>query len=123
MQAPASLFEPGNAMPKKAAATFVLAEALLSAFDTNDRINQYLLDSLPSEAWRADPPGKKGRDIAGVVAHMHNVRVMWLKATKEKYQNNSIASPSRPRMPKKRSKPAEPRFGKFCSRRSRAMGA
>jgi uncharacterized damage-inducible protein DinB len=71
-------------MPKKLSAPFVLAEALLSAFDTNDRINQYLLDHLPAEAWRAEPPGKKGRDIAGVVAHMHNVRVMWLKAAKGK---------------------------------------
>jgi uncharacterized damage-inducible protein DinB len=71
-------------MPKKPAAPFVPADALLSAFDTNDRINQYLLDSLPAEVWRAEPPGNKGRDIAGVVAHMHNVRVMWLKATKGK---------------------------------------
>jgi uncharacterized damage-inducible protein DinB len=71
-------------MSKQVAQPFVLAEALLSAFDTNDRINQYLLDSLPPQAWRAAPPGKKGRDIAGVVAHMHNVRVMWLKATKGK---------------------------------------
>lgn len=71
-------------MAKKSTEPFVLAEALLSAFDTNDRINQYLLDSLPAEAWRAEPPGKKGRDIAGVVAYMHNVRVMWLKATKGK---------------------------------------
>lgn len=71
-------------MPKKASAPFVLAEALLTAFDTNDRINQYLLENLPAEAWRAEPPAKKGRDIAGVVAHMHNVRVMWLKATKGK---------------------------------------
>jgi len=71
-------------MPKKSVAPFVLAEALLSAFDTNDRINHYLLENLPAEAWRAEPPGKKGRDVAGVVAHMHNVRVMWLKATKGK---------------------------------------
>jgi uncharacterized damage-inducible protein DinB len=59
----------------------VLSEALLAAFDTNERINQYLLENLPVEAWRADPPGGKGRDIASIVAHMHNVRVMWLKAT------------------------------------------
>jgi uncharacterized damage-inducible protein DinB len=69
-------------MSKKPASSFVLAEALLAAFDTNDRINQYLLDNLPGAAWRAEPPAKKGRDIASVVAHMHNVRVMWLKATK-----------------------------------------
>src|SRR6202158_145571 len=69
-------------MPKKSAAPFILSEALLAAFDTNDRINQYLLENLPAAAWRAEPPGKKGRDVAGVVAHMHNVRAMWLKATK-----------------------------------------
>ena len=69
-------------MPKKTSAPFVLADALLASFDTNDRINQYLLDNLPAQSWRAEPPNKKGRDIAGVVAHMHNVRVMWLKATK-----------------------------------------
>lgn len=46
-------------MPRKAAAPFVLSDALLSAYDTNDQINQYLLESLPEEAWRAEPPGKK----------------------------------------------------------------
>jgi len=71
-------------MPKAAQAPFSLPQALLIAFDTNDRINHYLLDNLPAEAWRAEPPGNKGRDVAAVVAHMHNVRVMWLKATKGK---------------------------------------
>jgi uncharacterized damage-inducible protein DinB len=65
----------------KSTAPFVPAEALLTAFETNQRINQYLLENLPQEAWNADPPGKKGRDIAAIVAHMHNVRVMWLKAS------------------------------------------
>jgi uncharacterized damage-inducible protein DinB len=69
-------------MPKKAAAPFVLSDALLSAFDTNDRINHYLLESLPEPAWHGEPPTGKGRDVASIVAHMHNVRVMWLKATK-----------------------------------------
>jgi len=65
----------------KAAAAFSLSEALLTSFDTNDRINQYMIENLPAEAWRADPPEKKGRTVAAIVAHMHNVRVMWLKAT------------------------------------------
>ena len=30
-----------------------LSEALLAAFDTNDRINHYLIENLPAEAWRA----------------------------------------------------------------------
>jgi uncharacterized damage-inducible protein DinB len=66
-------------MPK-AAPAFSLQESLLTAFDTNDRINQYLIENLPAEAWRAEPPGGKGRTIAAMVAHMHNVRLMWLKA-------------------------------------------
>lgn len=67
-------------MPAKSDTPIVLADALLAAFDTNDRINQYLIENLPAEAWRAEPPQNKGREIAAIVAHMHNVRVMWLKA-------------------------------------------
>src|SRR5580693_4320989 len=66
-------------MPK-AAAAFSLPQALLTSFDTNDRINQYLIENLPAAAWRAEPPEGKGRTVAAIVAHMHNVRVMWLKA-------------------------------------------
>jgi uncharacterized damage-inducible protein DinB len=54
--------------------------ALLSAFNTNNRINQYMIDKLSPAAWRAKPPDGKGRGIPAIVAHMHNVRVMWLKA-------------------------------------------
>jgi len=56
--------------------------ALLNAFDTNNRINHYLLENIPPGAWKAKPADGKGRTIAAIVAHMHNVRVMWLKATK-----------------------------------------
>jgi len=59
-----------------------LPESLLNAFRTNDRINQYLIESLPPAAWDAKPPDGKGRTVAAIVAHMHNVRVMWLKAAK-----------------------------------------
>jgi hypothetical protein len=31
-------------------------------------------------AWNAEPPGGKGRTIAAIAAHMHNVRHMWLVA-------------------------------------------
>ena len=55
---------------------------LLNAFNTNDRINHYLIDNLPAAAWKAKPLDGKGRTIAAIVAHMHNVRVMWLKAAK-----------------------------------------
>ena len=67
-------------MPKAAQAPFSIGPALLAAFDTSDRINQYLIDQLPAEAWRCGPPAGKGRSIPAIVAHIHNVRVMWLKA-------------------------------------------
>ena len=67
-------------MPKATPTAFSLPQALLTSFDTNDRINHYMIENLPAESWRADPPGGKGRTIAAIVAHMHNVRVMWLKA-------------------------------------------
>jgi uncharacterized damage-inducible protein DinB len=67
-------------MPKAATTDFSLSQALLTSFDTNDRINRYMIENLPSEAWRAEPPDKKGRTVAAIVAHLHNVRVMWLKA-------------------------------------------
>ena len=67
-------------MPKTSSTSrFVVTDALLNAFAINDRINQYTIDNLPAEAWRAEPPEGKGREIASIVAHMHNVRLMWLK--------------------------------------------
>jgi len=59
-----------------------LSLSLLNAFNTNDRINHYLIANLPDAAWRAKALDGKGRTIAAIVAHMHNVRVMWLKAAK-----------------------------------------
>jgi uncharacterized damage-inducible protein DinB len=59
-----------------------LPQALLNAFETNDRINAYLIEKLAAEAWSENPADGKGRTIAAIVAHMHNVRVMWLKTAK-----------------------------------------
>jgi len=66
---------------KKPPVPFVVADALLGAYAINNRINIYLVQNVPDEAWIAKPPGGKGRDIASIVAHMHNVRLMWLKAS------------------------------------------
>jgi uncharacterized damage-inducible protein DinB len=55
-----------------------LKQALLEAYAVNERLNQYLLENLDDAAWNAEPPGGKGRTIAAMAAHMHNVRHMWL---------------------------------------------
>jgi len=59
---------------------FDAVKAMLTAHATNNRINTYLIANVPDAAWRAKPPGGKGRDIESMVAHIHNVRLMWLKS-------------------------------------------
>jgi len=60
--------------------TFAIADSLLTAYATNNRINVYLIQNVPEEAWHGKLDPKKGRHIAAIAAHMHNVRLMWLKA-------------------------------------------
>ena len=55
-----------------------LPEAVLETFRTNDKITRFLVESLDEKAWRAEPPTGKGRTVAAIVAHIHNVRHMWL---------------------------------------------
>jgi uncharacterized damage-inducible protein DinB len=64
----------------KKARPFELKLALIEAYAVNERMNQYLLDHLDERAWRAEPPGGKGRTVADIFAHIHNVRHMWLVA-------------------------------------------
>jgi len=59
---------------------FDVNHALAVAFATNNRINRYLIENVPAEVWSMPMPNKKGRKIAAIVAHVHNVRLMWLKA-------------------------------------------
>ena len=63
--APASNPEPGRAMAE--------------AYAINDRMYQLLLEHLDPRAWRATPPGRKGRAIAAIVSHVHNIRRKWLR--------------------------------------------
>ncbi|AIE86153.1 DinB family protein [Fimbriimonas ginsengisoli] len=53
-------------------------EALLDTWRINDRINRYLLDSIPPEALATAL--SKGKSVSGNLTHIHNVRLMWLKA-------------------------------------------
>ncbi|MBI5364454.1 MAG: DinB family protein [Planctomycetes bacterium] len=70
--------EPAALPRAKARPPVDLGQAVVEAFATNERLNQFLLEHLEPRAWRAAPPGEKGRTIAAIVAHVHNVRRMWL---------------------------------------------
>jgi len=58
-----------------------IGDSLLKVYAINDAMNQLLLSHLDRRAWRAEPPGQKrnGRTIAAIFAHLHNIRVSWLR--------------------------------------------
>jgi uncharacterized damage-inducible protein DinB len=70
--------EPAPERASKGRPPIDLDRAVLRALATNERMNQFLLENLDEKAWTAAPPSGKGRTIAAIVAHMHNVRHMWL---------------------------------------------
>jgi len=55
-----------------------LANQLLETWNINNRINLYLLDAISPDVL-GDHSASKGRTVAEQIAHLHNVRLMWLK--------------------------------------------
>jgi uncharacterized damage-inducible protein DinB len=56
-----------------------MKDQLLETWEIHNRINLYLLNSLKEEHLR-DGLTSKGRNVGEQFAHIHNVRLMWLKA-------------------------------------------
>jgi uncharacterized damage-inducible protein DinB len=48
-------------------------------YAVNDRMNQLLLEHLDPRVWRARLLESKGRTIAAIFAHVHNIRCKWLR--------------------------------------------
>lgn len=53
---------------------------LLETWNINNRINLYLLDAIDEKNLTA-VSASKGRNVGEQLAHLHNVRLMWLKAS------------------------------------------
>ena len=51
----------------------------LETWDIHNRINLYVLDAIDSENL-GDVSPSKGRTVGELFVHLHNVRLMWLKA-------------------------------------------
>jgi uncharacterized damage-inducible protein DinB len=56
-----------------------ICQVLVESYAVNERMNQIVLEHLDPAAWRAKLPGSKGRTIAAIVAHVHNIRRKWLR--------------------------------------------
>lgn len=71
---------PSASTPGAKPSSLDFKKSLLNTFAINERANQLLLVNIAPAAWQAPPPSGKGRSIADIAAHIHNVRLMWLSA-------------------------------------------
>jgi uncharacterized damage-inducible protein DinB len=55
------------------------SHVLVESYAVNERMSQVVLEHLDPEAWRARLPGGKGRTIAAIFAHIHNIRRKWIR--------------------------------------------
>jgi uncharacterized damage-inducible protein DinB len=68
-----------------------LVDQLIETWAIHNRINLYLLEAVAPEHLANVGPSK-GRSVGEQFAHLHNVRLMWLKATGE----SRALSPTQP---------------------------
>ena len=54
-------------------------EALIAAWETNNRVTMFLIENLPLELWSMNVPGYTRRTVGTFAAHIHNARCMWIK--------------------------------------------
>jgi len=64
---------------RPAAVTLDFRHALVESYAVNAQMNQIVLEHLDPGAWRARPAGEKGRTIAAIFSHVHNIRRKWLR--------------------------------------------
>ena len=57
-----------------------LKNQIVDTWNINNRINLYLLEAISPESLN-DISTSKGRTVAQQIAHLHNVRLMWLKVS------------------------------------------
>ncbi|MFT3744252.1 MAG: DinB family protein [Pyrinomonadaceae bacterium] len=64
-------------------------EPLIETWHINNRINIYLLEAIPSEDLGSSL-SSKGRSAGEQFVHIHNVRLMWLKAAMPEELENQV---------------------------------
>jgi uncharacterized damage-inducible protein DinB len=57
----------------------MITDQVVETWEIHNRINLYILDAIATESL-ADVSPAKGRTVGKLFAHLHNVRLMWLKA-------------------------------------------
>jgi len=61
------------------------SEQILETWQINCRINHYLAEAVPAEAWAAKVP--KSKSPCGHFTHLHNVRLMWVRSAQPEWMD------------------------------------
>jgi uncharacterized damage-inducible protein DinB len=72
-----------------------LADAILDAWKTSNRVTMFLFENLPSEVWPITVPGASRRTVRMIAGHIHNSRCMWIKMLGRKHGIRAPKSVSR----------------------------
>jgi len=56
-----------------------LADAVIAAWKTSNRVTVFLFENMPSELWPMPVPGTSRRTVRMIAGHIHNTRCMWIK--------------------------------------------
>jgi uncharacterized damage-inducible protein DinB len=62
-----------------------LRSAILPPWTTNNRVNLFLIEKLPTKLWESEIPGVPRRTIRAVAAHLHNARCRWIRTLGEEH--------------------------------------
>ena len=54
-------------------------DPLITAWQTNSRVTEHLIRSIPLALWDAPIPGAPRRTVRQIAAHLHNARCAWLR--------------------------------------------
>jgi len=52
---------------------------ILDAWNTNNRVDTFLVENLPAELWAATFPATPRKTFRSIAAHIHNARCMWIR--------------------------------------------
>jgi uncharacterized damage-inducible protein DinB len=62
-----------------------LADAVIAAWKTSNRVTMFLFEKLPAELWPMPVPGTSRRTVRMIAGHIHNARCMWIKMLGRKH--------------------------------------
>jgi uncharacterized damage-inducible protein DinB len=58
---------------------------LVAAWQTSNRVTEFLFENLPSELWNEKIPGAPRKTVRMIAGHIHNARCMWIKMIGKRY--------------------------------------